>query len=144
MINYYEKIDFNQTVYTLSPSGMGVYEYNLGALAEEHADETTTPHGIAPRMFVENNELRTWGVAGNNEALVNQFETNAQAEHALLLCHLYDLNNHCDAPTVFYTRDEAEDAYEEYLGGEGGKQKLEEQLCKVCKLAIDGEKTSEN
>ena len=69
MINYYEKIDFNQTVYTLSPSGMGVYEYNLGALAEEHADETTTPRGIAPRMFVKNNELRTWGVGGNNEAL---------------------------------------------------------------------------
>tara|TARA_R110001599_G_scaffold92569_4_gene242224 strand:+ start:52 stop:411 length:360 start_codon:yes stop_codon:yes gene_type:complete len=115
MINYYEKIDFNQTVYTLSPSGLGLHEYKLGALAKEHAAEANTPHGIAPRMFIDGNELLTWEYGGNYGSLVVEFKTNEQAEHALLLCHLYDLVNHCDAPNVFYTPEDAEAAYGEYL-----------------------------
>jgi hypothetical protein len=108
MINYYEKIDFNQIVYTIDENGIKTHD--LGIIATEYADETTTPHGIAPRMYVERNELRTWGAGGNNETLVFEFKTNEQAEHALLLCHLYDLENHCDAPNVFYTRGDAEKA----------------------------------
>lgn len=113
MINYYEKVDFEKTVYTVGESG--IEEHELGDIATQYADMATTPHGIAPRMYVEGTDLRTWGTGGSNEALVNQFKTSEQAQHALLLCHLYDLDNNVDAPLVFFSREDAEAVHAELL-----------------------------
>jgi hypothetical protein len=115
MINYYEKIDFSRIVYTLANDLSGIEEHDLESLSREYADETTTPQGVAPRMYVEDNELRTWGCGGNNEALVEQFETSEQAEHALMLSYLYDLEHDVNAPTVFYSRADAEVSLAEIL-----------------------------
>ena len=113
MINYYEKVDFEKTVYTIGESG--IEEHELGDIATQYADMTTTPQGVAPRMYVEGTDLRTWGTGGSNEALVNQFATSEQAQHALLLCHLYDLDNDFDAPVVFFSREDAEVVHAELL-----------------------------
>jgi len=119
MINYYEKIDFSQTVYTIADDLSGIEEHDLESISREYADVTTTPQGVAPRNYVDGNELRTWGHRGNNEALEFDFETNEQAEHGLLLSHLYDLEHDINAPTVFYARAEAEASLAEILGETG-------------------------
>lgn len=46
-------------------------------------DETTTPHGIAPRFHVRENQLWTWGHAGNNPRMVREFDTEAEAVEAM-------------------------------------------------------------
>lgn len=46
-------------------------------------DETTTPQGIAPRFHVRENQLWTWGYAGNNPRMVREFDTEAEAVEAM-------------------------------------------------------------
>lgn len=111
MINYYQKIDFDKTVFALGDTS--IQEHRLRDLAVEWADETTTPLGVAPRMYTDGAELRTWGHGGNNDTIVCEFETEAEAEHALLLCHLHDLSTHADAPDWFYDLDDAWSAFAE-------------------------------
>lgn len=112
MINYYEKIDFDKTVYTLGDTG--IQEHRLRDLAAEWAEETTTPRGVSTRMYTDGAELRSWGYGGNNDKVVHEFETEAQAEHALLLCHLHDLNTAADAPPWFNNLDDAQRAFAEW------------------------------
>ena len=111
MINFYEKIDFDKTVYTLG--GTSIQEHALRDLAAEWAEETTTPLGVSTRMFTDGVQLRSWGYGGNNDKVVCEFETEAQAEHALMLCHLHDLNTAADAPTWFDDVDDAWPAFAE-------------------------------
>lgn len=117
MINYYEKVDFRRTVWTvdtLDPD-CGIIESDLGELVTEYADTTTTPMGVGTRIYTDGCDLRSWGHGGNNDALVYEFENEEQAEHALLLCHLYDVDNSPHVPDVFYTRVEAETFLAELL-----------------------------
>ncbi len=111
MINFYEKIDFDKTVYTLGDTS--IQEHALRDLAAEWAEETTTPLGVSTRMFTDGVQLRSWGYGGNNDKVVCEFETEAQAEHALMLCHLHDLNTAADAPTWFDDVDDAWPAFAE-------------------------------
>lgn len=46
-------------------------------------DETTTPHGVAPRFHVRENQLWMWGYAGNNPRMVREFDTEAEAVEAM-------------------------------------------------------------
>ena len=110
MINYYKKVNFNRTVWTvdvLEPD-CGIIESDLRELVTEYADTTTTPWGVGTRIYTDGRDLRSWGHGGNNDALVHKFDTQAQAEHALLLCHLYDFDKSPDVPDVFYTQVDAE------------------------------------
>jgi hypothetical protein len=123
MIDYFEKIDFNQRVYTLSsPPGsksdndIYVEPHTWGDLVSESPEMTTTPHGIAPRYYVDGTALRSWGYGGNNDGVIAEFETAEQAAHALLLCHLYDFQRDENAPTIFDSRAEAEFALTNITG----------------------------
>ena len=58
-------------------------------------------------------ELWTWGVNGNNPALVEAFDSEEEADHALMLCHRFDLLNGDDNPIVYNTKAEAEEAIAE-------------------------------
>ena len=119
MMHYYEEMDFGKTVYTVDASASSIDEHDLAALAREYAETTTTPMGVGTRMYTDGCDLRSWGPAGNNDTLVHEFENEEQADHALLLCHLYDLENYADAPTVFYARTDAEACLAELLEDAG-------------------------
>lgn len=93
MINYYEPVDFNRFVRADGET------LTLRDLAERWADLTTTPYGVAHTFFVDGTELWAWGVGGGTERLIETFETEAQAKHALLLSYLFDLDHHPEAPT---------------------------------------------
>ena len=123
MIDYFEKIDFSQIVYTLSsPLGsksdndLFVERHTWGDLVLESAEVTTTPHGIARTYYVDGNELRSWGYGGNNDGVIFEFATAEQAAHALLLCHRYDFQRDENAPTVYDSRAEAEFALTNITG----------------------------
>jgi len=58
-----------------------------------YIDETTTPHGVAPRLHVRGTELWTWGHAGNFPKLVRAYDTEAEAVEALEDSFAYDFWN---------------------------------------------------
>lgn len=107
MLNYRKQQDFNKIVFIINDD-QEIEEHNYGSLCRECADETCSPRGAEPRFHVRGNELWTWGPGGQNPVLVEEFETEAEAEHALLISFEYDLHNTDDAPIVFYTRADAE------------------------------------
>lgn len=113
MIDYYENVDFDRTVYFVE-NGQVVDE-TLRDLVSEHAVETTTPQGIGKRFHVRDNELWDWGPQGNASRYIETFRSAEEAEHALLLCHRYDLLNGDDKPEYFETREEAETQLNEEL-----------------------------
>lgn len=43
-------------------------------LQEYGSDETTTPRGVAPRLYVDGNTIMSWGVRGNNLCLYASFK----------------------------------------------------------------------
>lgn len=107
-MNYFEQIDFDQTVYTVGEDTK-ISSHTLRDLCEEKAETTTTPEGVGPKMHIRNDtELWTWGTGGNDRHLLYRFQTAKEAEHALLLAHRWDLLNGQDMPTVFFSEAEAE------------------------------------
>ena len=58
-------------------------------------------------------ELWTWGYMGNNREFIEGFDTEQEANHALLLYFKWDLYNGDTNPIVFDTREEAEAALNE-------------------------------
>lgn len=91
-----------------------VYLIENGAVVESsirnldgYIDETTTPHGIAPRFHTRGTELWTWGHNGNDPHRVDTYDTKAEAEEALEDTFYYDFWN-CDSILAFKTRAEAE------------------------------------
>jgi hypothetical protein len=73
-----------------------------------YIDETTTPHGVAPRFHVRGTELWTWGHQGNNPQVVSAYETVAEAEEALEDTFAHDFWN-CPTILAFSARAGAED-----------------------------------
>ncbi len=76
------------------------YEY----LREFGSDETTTPRGIAPRLYVDGNSIMTWGVRGNNHAFYASFKNKREATAVLYeIWENYISEKNWDAPR-FFTR----------------------------------------
>ena len=107
MIDYRAKEDFSRKVYFVQDDQ--IEAASLADVCKQYADTTTTPAGVATRFHVRGNELWTWGVGGNDPALVERFDTNGEASHSLLLSFLYDLENGSDTPSIHNSLAEAED-----------------------------------
>lgn len=73
-----------------------------------YIDETTTPHGVGARYHVRENELWTWGHAGNFPRLIRAYDTEAEAIEALEDSFAYDFWNSSDF-LAFATREAAEE-----------------------------------
>ena len=109
MINYFEEEDFNRTVFTVEEGK--VIEHKLADLCLEYAVTTTTPHGIARCFHTKGSELWAWSAINSARSLpvlIQQFDSEAEAEHALLLSCRYDLFNRQQAPYIHDTREAAE------------------------------------
>lgn len=76
-------------------------------LREFGSDETTTPMGIAPRLFVEGNTIMTWGVRGNNLSTYTWCDNKREANKKLYeLWEEYIETSNWDAPRFFKTKKE--------------------------------------
>ena len=117
MINYYEQVDFTQTIFFITGDWVDGFEIEQATLAEfceEHAEETTTPMGVGSLMHVRDNELRQWSISGDS-SIVETFETNEQAIHALYISFLYDATHDDSAPSIYYSENEAQEALKEII-----------------------------
>ena len=102
-LDYYSKIDFDQTVYVYHDEVPNlVVKYTLAELASEYAEETTTPRGVGPKYFAEDNCLYYW--SGSKQMLVSEFDTAEEADNAFLISALHDLDE--SEVEYFHTVDE--------------------------------------
>lgn len=77
-----------------------------------YIDETTTPHGVAPRYHVRGNELWTWGHQGNFPRRISIHDTEEEAELELeetFACDFWNAYDTC----AFPDRESAEAALEQ-------------------------------
>ena len=80
------------------------------------ADETTTPKGVAPRLFIDGCKgawgISSWGVRGNNlHQYSAPFKTKKEAKNLLYECFKnYIENYNWDAPRFFWVK---KDLYED-------------------------------
>ena len=76
-----------------------------------YIDDTSTPHGVAPRYHVRGTELWTWGFGGNNPRMIRAYDTEAAAIEALENSFAHDFWE-CSDINSYVTREAAE----EFLG----------------------------
>lgn len=123
MVNYYEEMDFEKSVYYVDWNDEEVVETTLGELCTEFVDTTTTPLGVGPRYHARNKgehyheslnwgdedgwEVWTWGFGGNNPRKIESFDTQDEAVHALDMLAKHDLDNSTETPTYYYDKDDA-------------------------------------
>ena len=94
-MDLFEQVDFNAHVLLEDGEILTLRELSI-----QHADMTTTPRGVQTRMHIrDGRELWTWGPGGNSPSLVCIFDSDQEANHALLLCHKQDL----DTSDISYT-----------------------------------------
>lgn len=71
-------------------------------LIEFGSDETTTPIGVAPRLYVDGNSIMTWGCTGNRHAFYASFTNKREATAALYeIWENYISEKNWDAPRFF-------------------------------------------
>lgn len=104
-MDFYQKIDFQSTVYKILDGQIEPIE--LGILAQDYAEMVCAPTGATPRYHSRGNELWDWGRDGQSPRLVQAFNNEQDANHAAQLCWLDDLHNDDHAPMWFYTETEA-------------------------------------
>jgi len=113
MIDYHAPVDFSTTVYTIE--GETIRAHTLADLVREHCCEAPTPLGVMPVFHTRGAELWTYGHAGQHPRKVAAFETEQEAEHALLLAHLYDTS---EAVHIYYRREDAKTDLSDLLTAE--------------------------
>lgn len=113
-IDYKTPMDFEATVYTVDyENNFNIQERSLLELCEEYCEKTTSPMGISPVIFSQDNKLCYWQKNGHPK-VIEEFETNEEALHASRLSWLYDVDNfYADAPVYFFNKDEAQKHAEE-------------------------------
>jgi len=75
-------------------------------LSEFGSDQTTTPRGVAPRLYVDGNTIMSWGVRGNNHRFYASFKNKREATDALYEVWEQNVSNDWDAPRFFTTKKE--------------------------------------
>lgn len=94
-------------------NGFEIQEKSLETLAEKWREETTTPKGVGPEVYVWGTQVRSWGVGGNHDHLLVELDTEADAEDYLFDIRLVELNK--SQANWFYSRSEAEEQLAEIL-----------------------------
>lgn len=116
-MNWYEKEDWDRIVYTIDyeREGYPIIEHRLGDIVWDYAEDGG---GGQDRMFVEENELYRRENLFPWRELVQTFDTEAEAKHALLLCHradMYENRGSNGNSWVYEKREDAEEAQREDL-----------------------------
>ena len=107
MIDYEEDIDWTAPVWYLDDSPSGIACAPLQDVLDEHAD----PDRHFAREGKDLMHIRGW--SGHRE-LLESFETEEAAEHALNIERLHELiNSEGDRPWLFWTYEQAQTAAHE-------------------------------
>jgi hypothetical protein len=123
------KEQLNQTGYIIE--GFRAIEMTYGDyLGQYWSDETTTPNGVAPRLFIDQidwsdesgyrsvYDLRSWGVNGRGPSRsIETFDTEEEAE--LAMCESWERHYHNDStdnPGFWWDLDEAASVLAESTG----------------------------
>ena len=75
-------------------------------LSEFGSDLTTTPRGVAPRLYVDGNTIYSWGVRGNNHYLYASFKNKREATNALYEVWEQNIEKDWNAKRFFTTKKE--------------------------------------
>jgi hypothetical protein len=75
-------------------------------LQEFGSDETTTPRGVAPRLYVEGNAIMTWGVRGNNHAFYASFANKREAMTSIYEIWERNIDQECNVQRFYGTKKE--------------------------------------
>ena len=75
-------------------------------LFEFGSNETTTPECVAPRLYVDENSIYTWGVRGNNHRLYATFKNKTEATNTLYEIWENNVSEYWDAPYFATTLNE--------------------------------------
>lgn len=74
-----------------------------------YVEETTTPRGVAPVYHIRENELWSWGHAGNFPRMIRAYDSEAEAIEALEDSFAHDFWNSEVSALAFTTRADAEE-----------------------------------
>ena len=90
-------------------------ETTCNDLIEEYSaickDETVSPDGVEPRLHIrEETEVWSWGSTGQNPELVEECETEDEAEEYLWKCWVNFLNTKDKAPNYWVKLEDCETA----------------------------------
>jgi len=127
----------SQNGYVLINGKIENYTYS-GYLREFGSDETTTPRGIAPRLYVDGNSIMTWGCTGNRHAFYASFKNKREATAALYeIWENYVSEYNWDAPRFFTKKN---DLFEDLSDCHGKETRVINVISK-CKIhALKGRK----
>lgn len=103
---YDDTLSMDQIVYLVE--GDSITETRIRDISG-YIDETTTPHGVGPRVHVRGAELWSWGASGNRAEKLADFASEAEAIAAMERCHAHDFWASSDF-LAFASRAEAEAA----------------------------------
>jgi hypothetical protein len=123
--------NYNRPVYVLDGQNIEKMTY-ADYLREYFADETTSPCGVEPRLFIREHvtdtddddngdengfsvvyQLRRWNPGGSS-SLIESYDTEEEAEHARLqMWEAREQESNTNAPVYFYTEEEAQECLDE-------------------------------
>lgn len=75
-------------------------------LREFGSDETTSPRGVAPRLFIDGNMVMSWGTGGNNLRVYKECANKTEAKNFIFECWEANVYEGCDIPQLFFTKKE--------------------------------------
>jgi len=104
------KNDFDQIVFLADIKKQEVIESSIRDLNHDYEfiETTTTPIGVGADLHVRDNELWSWGLAGQHEHRVATFDTEDDAQDALENTFAYDFWNSDFGIAAFHNRKHAE------------------------------------
>lgn len=112
-------INFNKTMFKLDSENMIIITKSLKNLVRESAEKTTSPRGVEPKLHIEERDgmyqLRMWGPYGQGNTLVDEYETEEEAQTEWMnRTYEDDFVNSDEYCNWFETEDEAISNYLEY------------------------------
>lgn len=111
-------MDFNKIVYTTKKIEEGkwtIEENTLERRVRDSAEETTSPRGVMPKLFVEGCELRYWQPNGRSR-VVDEFDTEEEAD-AEWLNRIYN-SDYMEGEWCWHDFDTMEDAIRDIADAE--------------------------
>lgn len=105
MIDYRAKTNFNTTFFIVNEDTLEIEERTLLSLCDEYADDCDV-HAEGTSLYY---------TSFGKQKLIEEFDTEEEALHAMNLARCYDMENAADCYSLHPTREAAQEAIDEGL-----------------------------